>query len=340
MGICLLGYSQSKDMLVVTDYINLDSKSDVADELQALIDNNPNRTLYFPDGIYPISHSIVTPAHPTKSVHFVMGNYAIIKATDDWQGDALVRIGGKDFFEGIIDGFIYIDGSNFGIEGGIFDGNGIANGIAVDTGREIYINHVSIKHTQIGLHIRKDPRYGSSDSDFSNINIVGNDKPNSIGVLIEGFDNTLTNMRIASVNIGVWCKSGGNSMKNLHPLYIFHPDQDYESSIGFILESDNNFLDYCYSDQFATGFKLGKNVCVNLSDCFAWWYRGDVPFQTAISCDGTLESYVNGFHVGFCPETPEATILSGKKGGNGTYSGFIVRDHELTRSDISKSYTK
>lgn len=318
-------YRSSLYDIVATDYVKADGKTDVTAKLQKLIDDNPGRTIYFPDGVYLISKSLVTPALPSKSVHLVLANYAVIKAAENWEGDALVRIGGKDFFPGVIDYFIYENGSNYGIEGGVFDGSGIADGIALDTGREHRICRCAIKNTHIGIHVRRDPNYGSSDSDFSDINIVGNDKPDAIGVLVEGYDNTFTNMRIASINKGIVCNSGGNSFRNIHPLYIFHPDQDYESSVGFILTEDNNFLSYCYSDQFAVGFQIGGGVRDNITDSFAWWYRGDVPFQKAIVCEGPLESLFIGFHAGFSPDCPSVQMYEGGKVGSGRLDAIRVR---------------
>ena len=51
------------------------------------------------------------------------------------------------------------------------------------------------------FHIKKGANNLSSDADITGVNIVGNGTTDSIGVLIEGFDNTLTNMRIANVFI-------------------------------------------------------------------------------------------------------------------------------------------
>jgi len=51
----------------VTDYVPNDGKTDVADALQAVIDENPNRTIYFPDGIYLISKDIF----PVRTFHFL-----------------------------------------------------------------------------------------------------------------------------------------------------------------------------------------------------------------------------------------------------------------------------
>ena len=45
--------------VVVTDYIKNDGTTDVADEIQKIIDENPNRTIYFPDGVYVIGKAFV-----------------------------------------------------------------------------------------------------------------------------------------------------------------------------------------------------------------------------------------------------------------------------------------
>ena len=329
--------SKSDAFVVVTDYFKNDGTKDVADAIQKVIDNNPNRTIYFPDGTYILSHSILTPADPTKAVHLVLGNFAILRAMVGWEeGNAIVKLGGKDPYNSI-----RICGSNYGIEGGIFDGTGVADGISVDSGRESRIDQVSIKNTRIGIHVKTGANNGSSDCDIVDVNIVGNDKQNSIGVLLEGHDNTLTNMRIASVNTGVWIKTGGNSLKNIHPLYIFADTQDYESSCGFYIEKDgNNWFDYCYSDQFCTAFKLGRNVNANLTDCFAWWYSGKVSSQTAISCEGPLQAIVYGMHLGFSKDCPEVAVLRAEKGGDGSLQNLSINRTDLSSADVSASYTK
>ena len=43
---------ERKGYIVVTDTVKADGKTDVSDALQALIAANPNRTLFFPDGVY------------------------------------------------------------------------------------------------------------------------------------------------------------------------------------------------------------------------------------------------------------------------------------------------
>lgn len=321
--------------LIVTDYVKADGKVDVADALQQIIDEHPNRTLFFPDGTYLLSHSLRTPADPTKSVHLILSNYAVLKAADSWpeDGGAMVRLGGECPYNSIT-----INGSNYGIEGGIIDGSDRADGISIDSGRETRICRVSIKHTRIGIHILRGANSGSSDADISDVNIVGNNSAQSVGVLVEGYDNTFTNMRIASVNVGVWCKTGGNSFRNIHPLYIFGESQDFASSCGFIIECSDNWLNYCYSDQFATGFRLLRGVRTNLTDCFTFWYSGKVPFQTAIHCDGPLESIVSGMHAGFHGDCQTITMLEAETGGRGVFLYPVCPEREYSKRDVSASY--
>ena len=57
--------AKDKGYVIVTDYLKADGKKDVSAAIQKIIDSNPNRTLYFPDGIYLISKPISTPADPT-----------------------------------------------------------------------------------------------------------------------------------------------------------------------------------------------------------------------------------------------------------------------------------
>lgn len=337
--LCMLPTSAQNPFLVATDYVPADGKTDATEAIQALIDANPNRTIVFPDGTYLISRSILTPADPRKSVHLVLANYAIFKATGDWkEGGAIIRLGASSPANNIS-----TPGSNYGMYGGIIDGSGIADGISIDGGRETRIENVSIKQTQVGIHIKLGANGGSSDADINNVNIVGNNSATSIGLLVEGNDNTFSNMRIAYVNTGVWLKrgGGGNSLRNIHPLYISGPDQQYETSCGFVVESYRNWFNFCYSDQFATGFKLQYNTYSNLTDCFCYWYSGKVPFQTAIeSSEGNFNSIVTGFQMGFHEDCKTVTLLKGQKGGKGVLQNLVMPTRKLSDEDVSADYVK
>lgn len=324
------------DFLIVTEHgVSADGKSDASEAIQKLIEANPHRTLIFPDGTYLLSKPIETPADPARSVSLELSHYAVLKAAEGWREGALVRLGATYKANDI--GSI---GSNYGLKGGMIDGSGVADGVSIDGGRETKIEDVSIKHTRIGIHIKFGANSGSSDSDIVNVNIVGNNTAESIGVLIEGYDNSLTNMRIAAVHTGVVCKSGGNSLRNIHPLY-YMSCPEYETSCGFELHNTINVLNYCYSDQMATGFRFVKGAKANLTDCLAFWYSGAAPFETAISCDGRFDAMVSGFMAVFRDDCKTQDVLKvGEGGGKGLLLHPQISTTGLSDEDVSAEYIR
>ena len=82
--------------IVVSDEIEDAHTRDITAELQALIDNHPNRMIYFNDGEYTISSTIYLSSEADKSASLRLSNHAKIKAASDWSGDnAMISIGGK-----------------------------------------------------------------------------------------------------------------------------------------------------------------------------------------------------------------------------------------------------
>ena len=326
-----------KPTVIVTDYIKNDGKTDVADAIQALIENNPNRTIYFPDGTYLLSHSIKTPADPKRSVFLKLDNYAVLKASDNWtEKDAVVRLGGiypkND---------ISTNGSYYGISGGIIDGNGKANGISVDSGRETIIRDISIKNVKIGIHIKIGANYGSSDTDIFGVNLVGTNELDSIGILTEGHDNTITNIRAASFVIGVKLNSGGNSLRNVHPLYIYPAKNKLEhhsKSCGFVDLVGGNWHNFSYCDQFATAFVLGENPSI-LNHCQTFYYSKNVKYQTVIKNIGKFNSIITDFRATLSSGDFKKTILDAKKGGKGVFQNLII-NCKLPKSDLVKEHLK
>jgi hypothetical protein len=272
----------NKGFVVVTDYIEANTGLDVSDALQQIINDNPHKTIYFPDGEYLLAKPICTPADPRIAVSLELSCFAIIKAADGWDSpEALVRMGGIYPYNSIS-----IPGSNYHFKGGIIDGNGVANGISVDSGRETLISHVSIKNTQIGIHIKRGANNGSSDSDIEMVNVVGNNKENSIGVFIEGYDNTVRNMRIASVQTGILMKGAGNSLRDIHPLFIYGGTIDQSKSVAFDDQSwGNNWYSYCYSDEMATGFRFKGSATPVFQHCFGMWYSTNGKKYVGFECE-------------------------------------------------------
>ena len=312
-------------------------KRDVSDAIQKIIDENPNRTIYFPDGVYLISKPILTPAEPTKSVALELSNYAIIKAAEGWSHDeAMIRLGGKDAANNI-----RTPGSNYYLEGGIIDGSGVAKGISIDSGRETVIRNTSIKSVVVGIHVKHGANSGSSDSDIFGVNIVGNNTPESVGVLVEGYDNTFTNMRIGGVHFGFKIRSQANMLRNIHPLY-YGSNNSYETSCGFLDEAGCNWYDFCYSDEFATAFRITKSAS-HYNNCFAYWYSKRGTKHTIFKSDGEFNSAVMNMHAGHRQHnaTTENKILEvGKDGGKGHFAYLHIDDESVVTDRTHEKYMK
>ncbi len=325
----------SKAYVVVTDYIKANTGEDVSDALQELILNNPRRVIFFPDGEYVLSKPICTPANPERSVSLHLSNFAIIKASDDWSDEeALIRLGAAEPFN-----TTYVNGSNYYLSGGVIDGNDLANGVSVDSGRETRIENVSIKHTKIGLHVKYGANSGSSDSDIINVNIIGRGTPDSIGVLVEGMDNTFTNMRIARVQIGFKLIRGGNYLRNIHPLYSLKSGWDhYSESIAFWDDSWENWYDFCYSDQYCTGFYLKDGVRSVFHNCFCYWWTTVEGGQIGFKAAGRFCALIRNTKVTFRNDS-ELTefLLVGAPGGSGYIDLPFFKEH-MTRDKTYKEY--
>lgn len=311
--------------VVVTDTIPADGKTDVADALQALIDANPNRTIYFPDGIYLISHPVYTPADPRKSVDLQLSNYAIIRASSDFEGEALVILGGKDAKNDT-----HTVGSNYALEGGILDGSGKTNGVVIAGGRETAIRQVSIKHTVVGIHVKYGANSGSSDADINDVNIIGTGGTDSIGLVVEGWDNTFTNMRIGNVFIGVHVKTSANAFTNIHPLY-YSDYTDYENSAGFLDEGGNNIYNFCYSDQFCNAFVTTGSVSSIYDNCFCYWYSEAGNREVAFKAE-KFNSVVDNLRCGFRYDTRDNNyvLVTEKVGGTGVFDTLLAESHKYT----------
>ena len=308
------GVSEASDKgyVIVTDHIMPNTGLDVSDDLQKLINDHPNKTLFFPDGVYVIAKPIATSANPVNAVSFELSNFAVIKAADTWDSnEAMIRLGAAEPFNNIT-----TNGSNYSFVGGILDGSGIANGIAIESGRETSIRNVSIKNTQIGLHIKNGANGNSSDADIDTVNIVGNQHKRSIGVLIEGNDNTLTNMRIAYVKVGVHIKSSSNYLTNIHPLGA---GSLYAGSVAFRDDGTGSRYFRCYSDQYQVGFQMGTNNIDSVFDtCFCYWYNDDVEQQTGFKTIGRFNATIINSAVSFRSEAVRNRFLVvGSDGGTG-----------------------
>lgn len=307
-----------------------DGSADASAAIQALIAANPNRTLWFPDGTYLLENPIRTPADPRLSVDLQLSNYAILKAAPDWaHTNAMVRLGGIHPANDI-----RTPGSVYSLTGGIIDGSGVADGVSIESGRETRVRLVSMKRVRVGLHIKRGANGNSADADISDVNIVGNRAPDSVGVVIDAADNTLTNMRIADVCTGLEINGGGNLLTNVHPLWT-NPGDQYDEGVGFRDNTGNTCYHRCYSDHFSTGWIFGpKSFNAVLDTCIAYWYAPSPGKRhTAIRSDGPFRAQVSGMQIGFRWTEATNTVLEVSEPGGWGFLRDLRMDSRLVNEE-------
>ena len=313
----------------VADFAPSDGSADASAAIQALIDANPNRTLWFSDGTYLLEQPICTPADPRLSVDLQLSNYAVLKAAPDWAGDeAMVRLGGTHPANNV-----HTPGSVYSLTGGIIDGSGVAKGVSIDSGRETRVRLVSMKNVLVGIHIKAEGL--PSDADISDVNIHGNGSADSIGVLIETNGNTLTNLRIVHVHTGVKITGGGNLLTNVHPLFNGTTGL-YNDTVGFADYDSNNSYNRCYSDHFSTGwFFASASKSAYMDACMCYWYDATPGRrQTAIRCEGRYNALSSKMWIGFTGMDGQTNtvIQVGEAGGRG-----FLEDPYLAESKVNEA---
>lgn len=318
--------------VIVSDYVKADTQKDVADAIQKLIDENPNKTLYFPDGEYLISKPITTSADPAKSVSLELSNYAHFKPTQDWSGgeEAMFRLGATDMSENIVN-----EGNYYSFTGGIINGERIADAISVENAGIVSIRYASIKNAIVGIHVKGDEEGNGPQVDIHTVNVTGSLTVDSIGVLLESDSNTVTNMRIASNQIAVKVSGSNNFLRNLHPLYIFGEgfSADYMTSVAFYDEGTRNFYDNCYNDQFAIGFYMSKDTASVYDCCFNYWYSPNYYIHTSYMAEGQFNSTIrsSGSDTSHAEKgTACEFLIVGEEGGKGVIQSVYFNPAQVS----------
>ena len=324
-GFSALGY------VVITDHVKANTGADLSKAIQKVIIQNPKSVIYFPDGEYVISSPIATPADGDLSVSLKLSDNAIIKASDDWSdSNAMIRLGGMNERNDI-----NVRGSNYYLEGGIIDGNGKAKGVSIDHGRETSVRDVTIVNTSVGLTVRFGANGGSSDADIENIRIYGNGALSSIGLQIQGWDNTFSNMQISNVQIGVKIETAANLLRDIHVTYVQSGKLEtaYRSSIGFLDMGDRNWYDNCTSEGFCTGFEIRSSRSI-LSSCVAKWYPDQTSKQVCLYTPNAWGSVARSCAAYFtAPKENCEYLIEDQSGGKGQIIDPAFDETRVNRED-------
>ncbi len=317
--------TESKEaFLKVTDYFPADTGKDVGPLIQKLIDKNPKKTIYFPDGEYIVSSPIITHSNGDKANALLLADGAVIKADkDNWQNITFKNIaykptGAAHTTEDLtassvvaLGGYMnewmsdtYRVGSYYYLMGGTIDGNGVANGVSLEFGRESLVRNVKIVNfKQIGFEIPRGSAGQSSDMDVEDVVIIGNGNKNTVGMRIHAYDNTISGCRIYDCQTGVMNMGGGNIYRDVR-VYFTAQDKyaitkDVENIIGFKDSEGDNFYLHCYTENCAIGYMLAENRLSNVDGCRAAWKMKTGQKQIAFSSSGKLLNNISNCSAEF-----------------------------------------
>ena len=274
-GILIQQVAKSNEVFVdVTDYFPSNTGEDVTTHLQKLIDTNPGRTLYFPDGEYIISRPILTNGGAAYTVSLWLSDGAVIKADPvkwraDNKGNTAMFCMGKADRDEPRNNDVVSPGSYYSLQGGTIDGSGKARiGLSLGGGRETLIKNVVIRNVTIGIDIPLGTNNVSSDMDVDDVTIIGQGASGSIGINVVGYDNTFTNTRIYGMERSVVTESGGNAFRDIR---IYNTSSLYSSTKGFEeVNGSNNFYYHCYVQDCEIAFKL-NGASNTIDSCVGKW---------------------------------------------------------------------
>lgn len=334
----------NSDYVVVTDYVIPGTGDDLSHYLQEIINKNPKRTIYFPDGEYTIASPIMTSAGGGTSVDIQLADGAVIKAHANWKANdginSLISLGGAKHVNNIVD-----VGSYYTLVGGTLDGNNRANGVSIDSGRESCVRNLCIKNCIIGVMVEKGANNVSSDCDFEDITIIGN--PNEFrqtyGFYVIGYDNTFTNLRIYNVTTGFHSQGAGNFLKSIYVDNTGYGENiNRKSSVGISGPVDNRYSQ-CFVEDCVTAYNISSGSLI--WDCTASWTDPECAQQNAIKTGSVKlalsgikayfidssapKNFIQGVSEGTAPKTVEGCIFDPSKLGeaaNKVYSGYLKTD--------------
>ena len=307
--------------LVVTEHIEI--TDDVTDALQKLINENPGKTIEFPDGEYVISKPLTVPADPAKAVSLRLSDYAVIRASDNWNFDeAMIQFAV---------GEIPADSTNasFYINGGVIDANHVAKAICIQNAKDVLVANVNLANAIVGLEIV------AGRADAENLVITGSDSEESIGMILGADNCSVANIRISAVFDGVKVLGNNNALKSVYTVCT----DDSKETCGYYDIGTNNVYDMCQSEQFSTAFRMGENSTSTYSACVAIWNSAANRQHRAFVADKKFNSLIRNCKAVFDYEVPGASFLTvGDMGGNGQIIYPIIGGKDNMKSNVFKSY--
>lgn len=262
--------------------------------LQDLIDNNPYKTLYFPEGEYLISEPLSIYTENNKTVSLKLDTNAVIKGSASI--DYLLEVGANEAVYNR-----YAKGGVAVIDGGVWDAENctIAAFHNVANKKETqYMNFTVINAKKGFVFDLGTNTSNSSDCYLSNLKIFGkgSEIDNTVGLDIHTYDNKIYDVMLSKFQIGI-LDGSGNYFGNVHVLMSNTGEltaAQFNKTVCYIHNGGGDSrLNGVYNDTCAVGFSQEANNSTTLDNCFQYWYKSDpnldiVLFRTSSSATGSF----------------------------------------------------
>lgn len=327
----------------LTDYsgmlvADLPTHGDASEALQALIDENPNMTIYIPAGTYTLYNPIRTSAVPTRTVALQLDDNAVLKAVGGWNHSApMITLGTSWEYNTTAEaGYFYY------FDGGTVDCSGVAEGIAIECGRNLQVRNTSIINTQLGFNIKNGTNGGSSDADIFNLNIVGNGKAGSVGMKCAGYDNIFASIKISNCQTGIYLTGGGLFCRDFD-ISLDNP-AIMDGSVAVRCNStDNWYVNFNITD-YQQAFRMTPNwnarpVFDNIT--VNWTRSGEARHEVFSYPNGSFNGEVRNMVVKFNNSnkaTYNRILVEKTHDGDGVMSNLIIEDPSLVTGNHHERY--
>lgn len=327
----------------LTDYsgmlvADLPTHGDASEALQALIDENPNMTIYIPAGTYTLYNPIRTSAVPTRTVALQLDDNAVLKAAGGWNHSApMITLGTSWEYNTTAEaGYFYY------FDGGTVDCSGVAEGIAIECGRNLQVRNTSIINTQLGFNIKNGTNGGSSDADIFNLTIKGNGKPGSVGMHCAGYDNIFTSIKISNCQTGIYLTGGGLFCRDFD-ISLDNP-AIMDGSVAVRCNStDNWYVNFNITD-YQQAFRMTPNwnarpVFDNIT--VNWTRSGEARHEVFSYPNGSFNGEVRNMVVKFNNSnkaTYNRILVEKTHDGDGVMSNLIIEDPSLVTGNHHERY--
>lgn len=327
----------------LTDYsgmlvADLPTHGDASEALQALIDENPNMTIFIPAGTYTLYNPIRTSAVPTRTVALQLDDNAVLKAVGGWNHSApMITLGTSWEYNTTAEaGYFYY------FDGGTVDCSGVAEGIAIECGRNLQVRNTSIINTQLGFNIKNGTNGGSSDADIFNLTIKGNGKPGSVGMHCAGYDNIFSSIKISNCQTGIYLTGGGLFCRDFD-ISLDNP-AIMDGSVAVRCNStDNWYVNFNITD-YQQAFRMTPNwnarpVFDNIT--VNWTRSGEARHEVFSYPNGSFNGEVRNMVVKFNNSnkaTYNRILVEKTHDGDGVMSNLIIEDPSLVTGNHHERY--